>query len=94
MAFKQSYLKVGLHTKRPAASNPSSLKAHIEIFLLRIEMYVQKFTVMRFLQLKVAGHSLKLGCGSLFIGMLFKICCRYKAQIWHRKNMFIGHDIC
>ena len=38
-------------------------------------MYVQKCTVMRFLQLRVAGHSLKLGCGSLFIGMLFKTCC-------------------
>ena len=58
------------------------------------DMYVQKCTVVRFLQPKVAGHNLKLGCGSLFIGVLFKTCCRYKAQIWHRKNMFISHHIC
>ena len=68
------------------------LKQILKFFFF--EMYVQKCTGMRFLQPKVAGHSLKLGCGSLFIGVLLKTCCRYKVQIWHRKNMFISHDIC
>ena len=67
------------------------LKHILKVFFFK--MYVQKCIVMRFLHLKVAVHSLKLGCGSLFIGMLFKTCCRYKAQIWHRKNMLISHDI-
>ena len=67
------------------------LKHILKVFFFK--MYVQKCIVMRFLHLKVAVHSLKLGCGSLFIGTLFKTCCRYKAQIWHRKNMFISHDI-
>ena len=67
------------------------LKHILKVFFFK--MYVQKCIVMRFLHLKVAVHSLKLGCGSLFIGTLFKTCCRYKAQIWHRKNMFISHHI-
>ena len=67
------------------------LKHILKFFFFK--MYVQKCIVMRFLHLKVAVHSLKLGCGSLFIGTLFKTCCRYNAQIWHRKNMFISHDI-
>ena len=75
---------------------PHKILRHLKHILkfFFFEMYVQKCTVTRFLQLKVAGHSLKLGCGSLFIGVLFKTCCRYKVQIWHRKNMFISHHIC
>ena len=75
---------------------PHKILRHLKHILkfFFFEMCVQKCTVTRFLQLKVAVHSLKLGCGSLFIGVLFKTCCRYKVQIWHRKNMFISHHIC
>ena len=75
---------------------PHKILRHLKHILkfFFFEMYVQKCTVTRFLQFKVAVHSLKLGCGSLFIGVLFKTCCRYKVQIWHRKNMFISHHIC
>ena len=67
------------------------LKHILKVFFFK--MYVQKCIVMRFLHLKVSVHRLKLGCGSLLIGTLFKTCCRYKAQIWHRKNMFLSHEI-
>ena len=47
-------------------------------------MYVQKCTVMRFkIRLWILTH-----------WGVFKTCYTYKVQIWHRKNMFIGHHIC
>ena len=45
---------------------PHKILRHLKHILkfFSFEMFFEKCTVMRFLQLKVTGHSLKLGCGS------------------------------